>query len=113
MGIPNDRDRSSFFDAFMREEQEAQRAANARVMPWQSAIVPGQYFYRDSELGFRIYGEVLQEEEPLRKGLENYRFIHGYSVACVEGEMGDIYVCQITKIIPKEEFEEARARSWR
>lgn len=35
-----------------------------------------------------------------------------YSLACPQGEMGDIHVSTIDEFMSKEQFESARARGW-
>ena len=43
-----------FFDSFddmMKRLQKAMNIADARVRPWQAAIIPGDYFLRSTELG--------------------------------------------------------------
>ena len=98
--------------AFQKMRQD-QQAADSRVQDWQRLVKPGDYFRRYSSHGFYIYGEVLEEEEPREPGLENYRLCRAYSLACVSGEMGDIHVSIVEKILTKEEFEEAIRRGWK
>lgn len=92
--------------------EESRKAADARVQPWQAAIKPGDYFQRDSGYGFPIYGHVEKEEEPREPELRHYRFCQCFSVACVEGEYGDVHVCTIDSLISERFFEEARQRGW-
>lgn len=87
--------------------------ADSRVETWQARIKAGDYFARWSALGFHVYGEILEEEEPRDKGLEHYRLCRGYSMACPEGEMGDIHVSTIDELITREQFESAKGRGWR
>ncbi|MDO8508561.1 MAG: hypothetical protein Q7S27_02650 [Nanoarchaeota archaeon] len=89
------------------------READSRVKPWQSEIRPGEYFVRRSGLGFNIYGEIVPDEEPRENHLRHYRFCRGYSIACMEGELGDIHVSTIEALLTKEEFEGAKQRGWR
>lgn len=94
-------------DDMFRRMADMQRQADGRVQPWQAAIKQGDYFSRDSGYGFDIYGEVLKQ--PRRaKGLEHYRFCKCYSVACAEGEMGDVHVSTIERLLQREQFEQAR-----
>lgn len=107
------------FEAFdsleeMLERMEADRqAADARVQPWQAAIKPGDYFRKDSGHGFSIYGHIEKEKEPREPELQHYRFCHCFSVACVEGEYGDVHVSTIGALIRQELFDEAKQRGWR
>ena len=100
-------------DDLFDEMEEQGRAADTRVKDWQAKIKAGDYFVRRSGLGFSIYGEILEEEERREKGLEHYRLCRGYSVACRDGEMGDIHVSQIDALLSKEEFQEAKRRGWK
>ena len=99
-------------DLFEQMRQD-QQAADSRVEDWQRQIKPRDYFRRYSPHGFYIYGEVLEEAEPRFPGLENYRLCRAYSVAYPRGEMGDIHVSTVEKILTEEEFEEARKRGWK
>lgn len=106
------------FEAFDSLEEmleridQARRAADAQVRPWQAAIKPGDYFRKDSGYGFPIYGHVENEEEPREPELQHYRFCHCFSVACVEGEYGDVHVSTIDAVIRQDLFDEARQRGW-
>lgn len=103
-----------FFDdveSMMKALTESMEAADARVQVWQKAIKKGDYFWQDTEYGFRIYGEVLQNAYK-EKRLRNYRFCKCYSEACPEGEFGDVHVCVVGGPLTKEEFEEARENGW-
>lgn len=100
------------FDDMMRRLQEQMKAADARVEPWQAAIKPDDYFFRNSGYGFPIYGQVLKEDEPREPHVRHYRLCNCYSMACIEGEMGDVHVSSIERIISEAEFEEARSQGW-
>lgn len=109
MGVESFDDLDEFFERMEKRMEEA----DARFQSWQAAIKPGDYFVRYNPLGFNIYGEILNEEEPRDKHLRHYRFCKGYSVACPDGEMGDIHVSQIEALISQETFEAMRKRGWR
>ncbi|MDX2199629.1 MAG: hypothetical protein SF069_11745 [Phycisphaerae bacterium] len=100
------------FDDMMEQMRRDQDAADRRVQPWQSAIKPGDYFRRESGYGFPIYGEVLAEEEEREKALRHYRFCRCYSVACAGGELGDVHVSTIERLLRKPEFDAAHGRGW-
>lgn len=102
-------DLDDMFDQMRNNMDEADRD----VKPWQEKVKAGDYFARWSELGFHVYGEILQEDEPREKGLEHYRLCRGYSMACPQGEIGDIHVSAIDELISKEQFESAKERGWR
>ncbi len=100
------------FEEMMARLNEQILRADAEVENWQARIKPGDYFRRSSGYGFDIYGEVLQEEEPRELRLRPYRFCNCYSVACPEGEMGDVHVSTIEVLLSKAEFEEAQEQGW-
>jgi hypothetical protein len=101
-----------FFDsieeAWERIEQ-ARKAADGRVAPWQAAAKPGDCFVYFAD-DLVIYGEVLECYDEPR--LRHYRFSRCYSAACPEGELGDVHVSVILRFISRQEFEEARQRGW-
>jgi hypothetical protein len=94
----------------MERLEQARRAADARVRPWQAAIAPGQCFIADGEDDLVVFGEVLEGYAEPR--LRHYRFCRCHSVACPEGELGDVHVSTIQRRISREEFEQARAGGW-
>ena len=84
---------------------EAMETADENTKEWQKALKKGDYYMQETEYGFNIYGKVLKNAYR-QKSLRNYRFVKAYSVACPDGEIGDIHISSITRIISKEEFEE-------
>ena len=42
--------------------------------------------------------------------VQNYRFCYCFSVACPEGERGDVHTCVITEVISREAFEASKAK---
>ena len=99
-------------DEIFERMQRNQKAADTSVRDWQAAIKPGDYIVRQSELGFPIYSEILEEPGDRPTHLEHYRFTRSYSVSCPEGELGDIHVSTVRGMLSPEEFEYARARRW-
>ena len=91
---------------------QAMLEADEQVKPWQSQIKKGDYYMQETEYGFNIYGEVLKNAYR-QKHLRHYRFVKAYSLACSDGEPGDVHVSVITQIITKEQFEEAKKNGWR
>jgi hypothetical protein len=100
---------NSMEEALERLEQ-ARKAADARVRRWQARAKPGDCFVTVAEDDLVIYGEVLEcyDEDRLR----HYRFCRCFSVACPEGEIGDVHVSTIVRFINREEFEQARQKGW-
>jgi hypothetical protein len=96
-----------------RQMRSDMDAADARVQPWQAEIRAGDYFVKDSLLGFPIYGQILEEHERRPSHLKHYRLCRAYSMACPQGEMGDIHVSSIEALISQEKFSEAREKGWR
>ena len=65
-----------------------------------------------------IYGEII--ESPFEQDREifaqphmkHYRLSRCFSVACPEGEIGDVHVSSIRSLLEKETFELARRSHW-
>ena len=100
------------FEDMQKRLQEQMKAADARVQPWQTEIKPTDYFLRQGGYGFPIYGNVLEQYGPDQPDLKHYRFCKCYSIACPEGELGDVHVCTIEQIISEAAFEDARQQGW-
>jgi len=93
----------------MARLEEARKAADARVRPWQAALKPGERFIYLAE-GLLIFGEVLQAYEEPR--LKHYRFCRCYSAACPEGELGDVHVSVVLAPVSRRFFEAMREQGW-
>lgn len=101
-------------EAWFQAEMEAQREAAKNIKPWQREIKAGDYFVRTSG-GISIYSEVLpddDEEEEEFSRPEEYRFTRSYSVACPQGERGDVHLSVVERVITRDEFEAFRRQSW-
>jgi hypothetical protein len=96
------------FEEMMDDLQANMKAADARVQPWQAEIKVGDCFRESTPYGFDIYGEVLEGYE--EEHLQNYRFCYCFSVACSEGERGDVHVSVVSEVITREEFEETKKK---
>ena len=105
------------FDAI----HDARQTADGRVLPWQTRIKPGDLFVRVVMFGaeiLTIYGEII--ESPFEQDREifaqphmkHYRLSKCFSVACPEGEMGEVHVASIQILIDRETFELARLAGW-
>ena len=101
--------------------RRAREAADAQVKPWQAAIKLGDHFVRVVMFGaerLTIYGEIiespfLQDREIFTQPhMKYYRFSRCFSVACPEGEIGDVHVSTVHQLIDKETFELARLSHW-
>ena len=93
----------------MARLEEARKAADARVKPWQAALKPGDRFINLAE-DLVIFGEVLETYEEPR--LKHYRFCRCFSVACPEGELGDVHVSTIAAVVSRAFFEGMREKGW-
>ncbi len=103
--------RMEFFDSveeMFEAEREAREAADARVKDWQAKIKVGDCFRQETDYGFAIYGEALEEHNS--EQLKHYRLCYCFSVACPLGEKGDVHVCQITEVISREDYEAIKAK---
>jgi hypothetical protein len=100
-------------------EREAQSQANSRIQPFQSALKEGDcfcYLSAERQPNVIIWGEVLPlDPEDIADGYEqdpNYRFTRCHSIACPEGELGDIHVSVVHAVVSRTIFEKARAAGW-
>ncbi len=103
--------RMEFFDSveeMFEVERKAREEADARVEEWQAKIKVGDCFRQSTSYGFDIYGEVLEEHNA--EHLKHYRFCYCFSVACPEGEKGDVHMSQVTEIISREDYEAIKAK---
>ena len=102
-----------FFDsheAAIQRLRQAMEAADARVRPWQAALRVGDCILSIVEDGLVVFGEVLEGyQEP---HLKHYRFCRCFSVACPEGELGDVHVSTVACRISRQFFEEMRQAGW-
>lgn len=85
------------------EMESAMLAADERVTDKQKELEVGDCFIQDTDMGFYIIGEILEEYEEER--LRNYKFCNCYSAACRFGELGDVHLSVITSKIPKDWFD--------
>ena len=97
-------------EEMMQRMQEQMKAADARVQPWQAEIKPGQYFIHGTQYGFDIYGNVLETYQ--EEHMKHYRFCKCHSIACPEGELGDVHVSVIGRTLSQDQFSEAREQGW-
>ena len=99
-----------FFDTLEAAQarlREAMEAADGKVTPWQAAIGPGDCFIADGgEEDLLVFGEVL--EGYTEAHLRHYRFCRCFSVACPEGEVGDVHVSTILAVVSRAFFEAMR-----
>jgi hypothetical protein len=63
----------------MARIEEARKAADARVKPWQAGVKPGDRILTLGPDGLLIFGEVLETYEEPR--LRHYRFSRCHSAA--------------------------------
>ena len=99
----------SFNDA-MNSLRRDMNAVDARVQFWQAAIKPGDYYTQATEWGFPIYGQVLPDEEQRESHVRHYRLCNANSIACLDGEMGEVHVSVIERLLSESEFTDAKGR---
>ena len=103
-----------FFDSLEEAQdrlREAMEAADGKVKPWQAVIGPGDCFIADGgEEGLLVFGEVLEGYQEAH--LRHYRFCRCYSVACPEGELGDVHVSTVLCRVSRAFFDEMRQEGW-
>lgn len=103
-----------FFDSLEEAQarlRQAMEAADGRVRPWQAAVKVGDCFIADSgEEDLVVFGQVL--EGYTEAHLRHYRFCRCFSVACPEGEVGDVHVSTVLCLVSREFFEAMRQEGW-
>jgi hypothetical protein len=91
--------------------RQAMEAADARVKPWQAAVKIGDCFIADSgEEDLFVFGEVLEGYQEAH--LRHYRFCRCLSVACPEGDAGDVHVSTVPCCVSRAFFEAMRQAGW-
>jgi len=123
-----------YMEDFFELERRAREAADQKVQPRQAALKVGDFFVRQAH-GLTVYSEVLdaaalildgravedlteeerEEYEGVRdsyKEMENYRFTRSYSRVCPKGELGDVHVSTVSRVISREEFRAAQKNEW-
>jgi hypothetical protein len=83
------------------------------VKDWQRELKKGDYFVRNAGVGIPVYGEVVQSSGEYRGRLRDYRFCKCYSMMCPTGELGDVHISTVDRLLTPNEFEGAKARRWR
>jgi len=103
-----------FFDSLEAAQarlRQAMEAADARVKPWQAAVKVGDCFIADGgEEDLLVFGEVLEGYRETH--LRHYRFCRCFSVACPEGEVGDVHVSTVLCLVSRAFFEQMRQEGW-
>lgn len=113
---------------------EDRSRADGQVQPWQEQIKPGDKIVSTSH-GLLIFGEVLppagvtdediakmdpEEAEEVREEIavyaephmRHFRFTRSYSVACPQGELGDVHVSRVLGVLSESGFEKMREAEW-
>jgi hypothetical protein len=92
---------------------------------WQAALQPGDCYIIECPVGYidtnpfhqpTIYGEIIGTDDPHDSWVlsqhPGYRLVRGYSVCCEDGESGLMCIVDPTRLLTREEFEEARQQGW-
>lgn len=104
--------------------QEDQEAAALRIPVWAGTIKTGDFFIRTVNFygdPLTIWSEVLpciEEDEEENEVVvpydgSAYRFTRSFSCVCPEGELGDVHVSTVGRLVTREEFEAAKKAGWR
>jgi hypothetical protein len=82
----------------------------AQVTPdgWQTKIKKGDHYEIVTECFPTIYGVIL---EPFRE-IGYYR-VRAYSEWCLDGQEGTLCIVEPTRILTRQEFEQAQIRHWK
>ena len=102
-------------DEFLAQEAKNQEIAALNIPSWAGNIKVGDYFVREWE-DLTIWGVVLPNEweAGVVTSYEGraYRFARNYSIECPNGELGDVHLSEIGRLVSKAEFEKAKADGW-
>lgn len=110
---------------FFSEERENQEAAALKIPSWAGSIKAGDFFVRKVDVygeTLTIWSEVLpassdEDEEgneiPGTYEGTAYRFTRSFSAVCTTGELGDVHISTVERLITREEFQAARAAGWK
>ncbi len=99
------------FEEMMEAETKAQKEAAKRTKDWQKGIKKCDHFISDSGYGFPIFGEVLDDYRSEDPAMQYYRLCDCYSVACPEGEKGDVHISTISALISEDIFDFYRKKN--
>ena len=119
----------TFYDSFEEMQDslaKAREVAATFVKPFQKAVKAGDFYvHYNPEYELVVYGEVLDPvasaeadevayltEVYAQPHMADFRFARAYSPLCDDGELGDIHLTTIHKIISKEQFEQFKALDW-
>lgn len=104
----------STWEEMMDAIDRGRREADRRVEPRQAAIQPGNFFARTTPYDFMIFGIVQECNDKFYKTEQgkNFRFCKCFSVACPEGELGDVHVSEIDMLITEETFLKYKEKGW-
>lgn len=105
------------FEDMLKSLNKARESADSRTTRAQMDIHPGSFVEIDHG-DLMVYAMVLspddgctdEEEAEYSRDLyaqphmRGYRFSKAYSEMCPQGELGDIHVSTVTRVITKEEF---------
>lgn len=102
------------WDEMIGAIDKARVEADKMVQPWQAEIKPGDHFVQGTEYGFFIFGVVMESDDEFLQSEEGkyYRFCKCFSVACPDGEMGDVHVSVIERVIGETVFNRFRDKGW-
>ncbi len=102
------------FDEMMDAIRQASIQADHHVQPWQTTIQPGDYFFRNTEYGFPIFGKILPPPSGFYHTVagQHFRYSNCFSVACPLGEHGDIHISEIEFLITEDLFLFMKDEGW-
>jgi len=88
-------------------EKGMMERADSHIQGWQRQVTRGDCFKRLQD-GLEIYGEVLDDYD--MKDMQNLRRCRCYSLACPEGEVGNIHVVTIDSLITRGTLEKVKGK---
>lgn len=108
-------------EEMFEEIRKDREAADSKVKPWQDKIKTGDFTVRVADcfgtpvvIFSKLVDPDYEEDRELyrQSHMKNMRFGWHYSVACTEGEPGDLHVAAVESKITEAMFNEARDNDW-
>ncbi|TFG98947.1 hypothetical protein E4H12_04470 [Candidatus Thorarchaeota archaeon] len=98
------------WDEAMEILDRQKREADQHTLNWQwELITPGSFAIRIAD-GLLIFSEILEDYKEV--GMQGFVYGKHYSIACVQGEIGDAHRATFLAVITQEMFEAARNLGW-
>ncbi len=95
-------------------DKRMRETADSKTKGWQRRVKKGDCFLRRTADGLEIYGEVLEDYD--MEDMKNFRRCRCCSLACPEGEIGNVHVSHFDSLIARGKLEKVKTklqRGWK